>query len=106
MRASYGAAPVGDDAEIDDASDALLARGAGRRVTRGVALAFAAGCLVGCLARGGRGDLSPLFLATAPATRARARRGDAGRVQPAGDLVPGVEGDVQDVAARRVRLAG
>ena len=72
MRASYGAAPVGDDAEIDDASDALLARGAGRRVTRGVALAFAAGCLVGCLARGGRGDLSPLFLATAPATRARA----------------------------------
>jgi hypothetical protein len=105
MRASYGAAPVGDDAEIDDASDALLARGAGRRVTRGVALAFAAGCLVGCLARGGRGDLSPLFLATAPATRARGR-GDAGRVQPAGDLVPGVGGDVQDVAARRVRLAG
>ena len=85
MRASYGAAPVGDDAEIDDASDALLARGAGRRVTRGVALAFAAGCLVGCLARG---------------------RGDAGRVQPAGDLVPGVGGDVQDVAARCVRLAG
>jgi len=67
MRASYGAAPVGDDERPTGESDALLARRSGRRVTLGVALAFATGCLVGVLARGARNDVAPPFLAAARA---------------------------------------